>query len=180
VRRTESGKGSQQGTAASPVPTAAQSSTQSRSPDPAARASASAAAASASAAQALAQACTAWNVEYLSAIQAGTAAATRAAQVAWEATWTAKMPTACAPTAEVTTALLSAQQVVGAREDAANAPVPTTAAPRPIAPAPAPAPVSVYFSNCAEARAAGAAPLHRGDPGYRSGLDRDNDGVACE
>ena len=39
---------------------------------------------------------------------------------------------------------------------------------------------SVYYSNCAQARAAGAAPLHVGDPGYRSGLDRDGDGVACE
>lgn len=39
---------------------------------------------------------------------------------------------------------------------------------------------SVYFSSCAEARAAGAAPLYRGQPGYRAGLDRDNDGVACE
>lgn len=39
---------------------------------------------------------------------------------------------------------------------------------------------SVYYSSCADAKAAGAAPLYRGDPGYRSGLDRDNDGVACE
>lgn len=37
-----------------------------------------------------------------------------------------------------------------------------------------------YFQNCAAARAAGAAPLHAGDPGYRSQLDRDKDGVACE
>lgn len=37
-----------------------------------------------------------------------------------------------------------------------------------------------YFPNCASARAAGAAPLRRGDPGYRLGLDRDGDGVACE
>lgn len=37
-----------------------------------------------------------------------------------------------------------------------------------------------YYKNCSEARAAGAAPLHRWDPGYRSELDRDNDGVACE
>jgi murein L,D-transpeptidase YcbB/YkuD len=37
-----------------------------------------------------------------------------------------------------------------------------------------------YFENCSAARAAGAAPLFRGDPGYRSGLDRDDDGVACE
>ncbi len=39
---------------------------------------------------------------------------------------------------------------------------------------------SVFFNNCAEARAAGAAPLHRGDPGYRPELDRDKDGTACE
>ena len=41
-------------------------------------------------------------------------------------------------------------------------------------------PAIVIFRNCAEARAAGAAPLRRGDLGYRSGLDGDNDGVACE
>jgi hypothetical protein len=49
--------------------------------------------------------------------------------------------------------------------------------------APPPAPPgggSVYYANCAAARAAGAAPLYRGEPGYRSGLDRDGDGVACE
>ncbi|WP_433663213.1 excalibur calcium-binding domain-containing protein [Nocardia sp. CA-128927] len=39
---------------------------------------------------------------------------------------------------------------------------------------------SAYYPNCAAARAAGAAPLHRGDPGYSSKLDRDNDGIACE
>jgi hypothetical protein len=37
-----------------------------------------------------------------------------------------------------------------------------------------------YYANCTEARAAGAAPILRGEPGYRSGLDRDDDGVACE
>ncbi|WP_254699247.1 excalibur calcium-binding domain-containing protein [Rhodococcus sp. SGAir0479] len=31
----------------------------------------------------------------------------------------------------------------------------------------------------AAARAAGAAPIYRGQPGYASKLDRDNDGVAC-
>jgi endonuclease YncB( thermonuclease family) len=36
------------------------------------------------------------------------------------------------------------------------------------------------FRNCAAARAAGAAPLYRGDPGYSPHLDRDNDGIACE
>ncbi|MDO3650970.1 excalibur calcium-binding domain-containing protein [Nocardia mangyaensis] len=39
---------------------------------------------------------------------------------------------------------------------------------------------TAYYQNCAEARAAGAAPMYVGDPGYRSGLDRDNDGIACE
>lgn len=38
----------------------------------------------------------------------------------------------------------------------------------------------VYYANCSEARAAGAAPLFRGEPGYASHLDRDDDGVACE
>lgn len=36
------------------------------------------------------------------------------------------------------------------------------------------------FANCDAARAAGAAPVHRGDPGYSSRLDGDNDGTACE
>jgi len=36
------------------------------------------------------------------------------------------------------------------------------------------------FANCDAARAAGAAPVHRGDPGYSTRLDRDGDGVACE
>ncbi|GAA1479661.1 DUF1524 domain-containing protein [Gordonia sinesedis] len=36
------------------------------------------------------------------------------------------------------------------------------------------------YANCAEVRAAGAAPLRRGEPGYRVGLDGDGDGVACE
>lgn len=39
---------------------------------------------------------------------------------------------------------------------------------------------SVYYANCTEARAAGAAPILVGEPGYRSELDRDKDGVACE
>lgn len=41
-------------------------------------------------------------------------------------------------------------------------------------------PVNAYYGNCAAARAAGVAPIYRGQPGYRAGLDRDNDGIACE
>lgn len=36
------------------------------------------------------------------------------------------------------------------------------------------------FANCSHARAAGAAPVRRGDPGYGAHLDRDGDGVGCE
>ncbi len=52
--------------------------------------------------------------------------------------------------------------------------------PRAAAPAPVREQSSVYYKNCDAARAAGAAPLRRGDPGYRSELDRDGDGIACE
>lgn len=36
------------------------------------------------------------------------------------------------------------------------------------------------YRNCSEARAAGAAPVHRADRGYARHLDRDNDGIGCE
>lgn len=36
------------------------------------------------------------------------------------------------------------------------------------------------FANCTQARAAGAAPVRRGEPGYGPHLDRDNDGIGCE
>ncbi|MBD9638602.1 excalibur calcium-binding domain-containing protein [Ensifer sp. ENS07] len=39
---------------------------------------------------------------------------------------------------------------------------------------------SAPYRNCSEARAAGAAPLYAGNPGYSTRLDRDGDGVACE
>ena len=52
------------------------------------------------------------------------------------------------------------------------------------APAPAPAPFfgggQGAYENCTAARAAGAAPVYRGDPGYGPHLDRDNDGIGCE
>lgn len=80
---------------------------------------------------------------------------------------------------------------------AADPPAPQSVAPQPVAPGeaadpPAPPPVApppnnddssggaVYYKNCDAARAAGAAPINRGEPSYRPALDRDNDGVACE
>lgn len=39
---------------------------------------------------------------------------------------------------------------------------------------------SRYYPDCGHARAAGAAPMARGTPGYRRALDADGDGMACE
>lgn len=39
---------------------------------------------------------------------------------------------------------------------------------------------SIYFRNCAEAHAAGYYNIPRGSPGYRTMLDADLDGLACE
>jgi len=66
------------------------------------------------------------------------------------------------------------QAAAAAAQKAAQAPAPAPAA-VPAAPAPA-----AYYANCSAAKAAGAAPLYRGQPGYSSALDRDGDGVACE
>jgi outer membrane biosynthesis protein TonB len=63
----------------------------------------------------------------------------------------------------------------------APAPVPAPA-PAPV-PAPAPAPVpapSAHYENCSAARAAGAAPVRIGQPGYGRHLDRDGDGIGCD
>lgn len=56
------------------------------------------------------------------------------------------------------------------------APPPDTAPPETAAPETA----AVYYSNCDAARDAGAAPIHPGEPGYSTRLDRDGDGLACE
>lgn len=39
---------------------------------------------------------------------------------------------------------------------------------------------AVRYANCDAVRAAGKAPLHKGDPGYSTTLDRDGDGIACD
>ncbi|MEN3123294.1 excalibur calcium-binding domain-containing protein [Janibacter sp. LM] len=59
-----------------------------------------------------------------------------------------------------------------------QAPKTTTQAPPP--PPPPAAPPAAYYDNCSDAKAAGAAPVYRGQPGYGDHLDRDGDGVGCE
>jgi micrococcal nuclease len=57
----------------------------------------------------------------------------------------------------------------------------TSASPAPAAaPAPQPSGSSTYYKNCTAARAAGAAPVYAGQPGYGTHLDRDRDGIGCE
>jgi hypothetical protein len=57
---------------------------------------------------------------------------------------------------------------------------PAAATARAVRPARRAKAVSVYFSGCREVRAAGLAPLLRGEPGYRPEMDGDDDGIACE
>ena len=38
----------------------------------------------------------------------------------------------------------------------------------------------IYFKSCADAWRAGRAPIRAGSPGYRTELDGDLDGIACE
>ena len=56
----------------------------------------------------------------------------------------------------------------------------TSAATARIAAAYVPPAPAAYYANCTAVRNAGKAPLYRGQPGYRSALDRDSDGIACE
>jgi len=43
-----------------------------------------------------------------------------------------------------------------------------------------PSAATELYDNCSAAQAAGAAPVHVGDPGYGPHLDRDGDEVGCE
>lgn len=70
-----------------------------------------------------------------------------------------------------------------------RSPIPPTAVttkPNPTATKPDPRPTGpgiptfVFYRNCAAVKEAGAAPIHKGDPGYGRHLDRDGDGIGCE
>ena len=67
---------------------------------------------------------------------------------------------------------LAAEQAAAAAAAAA-----AKAAPAPFV---APAPAAVYYKNCTAAKAAGAAPIYKGSPGYGTHLDRDRDGIGCD
>ncbi|GAA2178248.1 hypothetical protein GCM10009847_07590 [Leucobacter tardus] len=79
-----------------------------------------------------------------------------------------------AKVAEAEAKTSSEKQRADAAEAQAAAAVPSTES------EPATSPTPTYFQNCSAARAAGAAPVYAGDPGYGPHLDRDGDGVGCE
>ena len=79
-------------------------------------------------------------------------------------------PSAPAPTAEPEAASTSSPSTSTSTATSVTAPAAPVAA----------GPADVYYPSCAAVRAAGKAPLHRGDPGYRAGLDGDSDGSACD
>lgn len=110
-------------------------------------------------------------------------------------TTTTRTTTATPTTTTVPTVTVAPESVT------VYAPAPTTTITYVPAPAPAPVyvaePEPVYvppaplaavpdtssyvsYANCTDVKAAGAAPIYLGDPGYSSKLDRDGDGVACE
>lgn len=74
------------------------------------------------------------------------------------------------------------KQDVVKREEKKNSPKQFSTLPA--APEPSAAPEqqedAVVYKNCTAVRAAGKAPLHKGEPGYSTKLDGDKDGVACE
>ncbi|MFD4957861.1 DUF1524 domain-containing protein [Microbacterium sp. NPDC058389] len=103
----------------------------------------------------------------------------------------ARILSECPDQMAVTSTFAAAAPVVEAAPEPAPAPAqpgPAQPAPAPAQPAPAqpapppaqPAPVEVYYKNCDAVRAAGAAPIYQGQPGYGSHLDRDKDGIGCD
>jgi micrococcal nuclease len=65
-------------------------------------------------------------------------------------------------------------------QPAARASAVQPSAPASPSPASATSGGEIYYSSCSKVRAAGKAPLLRGQPGYRAGLDGDHNGIACQ
>jgi len=125
-------------------------------------------------------------VKSLEKIEAEKAAAEKAAADKAAAELAAAQQAAAEKAAADAAAAAQAAAEQAARDAAARQAVPAPAAPVAPAPAPAPAapvapaPAAVYYANCTAARAAGAAPVYAGTPGYGKHLDRDGDGIGCD
>jgi hypothetical protein len=103
-------------------------------------------------------------------------------------------PVLATPTVDATTVTKATPQAQVQRPPVkltpSAAPPPSTATPEPEPPAKPPKvtlsltlpelELPVFFPDCDTAWFFGAAPIEKGEPGYRKELDRDRDGVACE
>lgn len=122
------------------------------------------------------------------AAPASTATTTMTTTVTAPASTVTAPPTTVTASPETTPTVTETVEVTVTAQAPAPAPeVAPAPAPQPEAPIPAPAPqpapnyvAPVYYQNCAAARAAGAAPVYAGEPGYGPHLDRDGDGKGCE
>ncbi|MDQ0076847.1 excalibur calcium-binding domain-containing protein [Arthrobacter oryzae] len=74
--------------------------------------------------------------------------------------------------ADAAAAKLAAEQAA-AQQAVPQPPVQQAVPQAPVAPA-------ASYANCTAARAAGAAPVYAGTPGYGKHLDRDGDGIGCD
>lgn len=94
----------------------------------------------------------------------------------------ASKPSTATPTATKAPDAHTSTPAPAKKTEAAKTPTPTPTPEKTSTPPKPAKPQSedVHYKNCDAVRAAGKAPLHEGDPGYRAGLDRDKDGVACE
>ena len=94
-----------------------------------------------------------------------------------------KVPPAPSTTTSTTEKTTTSTSTITATSPPATSPPatspPATSPPATSPPATSP-PAGVYYANCDAARAAGAAPIYEGQPGYRTALDRDRDGIACD
>lgn len=109
------------------------------------------------------------------AIQRGTEDSTTTTAPEASSTTAPEAPTSTTAKPAATTATTSApattSTTVKATTTTTEAPTTTTTEPEV---------EEAYYANCDAARAAGVAPISKGQPGYRSGLDRDGDGIACD
>jgi hypothetical protein len=89
--------------------------------------------------------------------------------------------TTAAMSISTTSTVIPATTVAVAPSTAPQAKVlPTSSAPPPTTTAVPASGEPVYYENCSAVRAAGAAPVYAGQPGYGTHLDRDGDGIGCE
>lgn len=112
------------------------------------------------------------------AAKAKAEAETKAKAAAAKVVAEAKAKATAAAKAKATAAAAAAAKAKAA--SAAKAKAAAAAKARTLAAVPEDDSSNTSYANCSEVRAAGAAPIRAGDPGFEKKFDRDGDGVGCE